>query len=328
MPQTQGLAKVERLFFILQYLSNHEYATAQELANHCRTSKRSIYRDMRNLEEQGFFITTDPNKGYKLIEQPVRGGGRLTKDEWMALTLYPVISQGITSGDHPFHHAYKTGLEKVMSYVQKGGDSSLIGSELGERIRLHARPSEPAQFNVMPGILTAISENRSIEVTYYSIHRDEQTCRLLNPYYLVPREGHLYVIAYCHTRKDVRVFRSSRFQSVDVTNHTFKIPRTFNIDDFLARRWSIFSEDKETHFVVRFSKEAARYVQEEDFHVETNRSITEDGSLLLETTVKSREEFLRWIRAFGVEAEVLEPKEVREQLRKEFEVMVEKYQTK
>ena len=328
MPQSQGLAQVERLFFILQYLSHHESATAQELAEHCGTSKRSIYRDMRKLEDQGFFISSDSHFGYSLIEKSILSGGRLNTDEWMALTLYPMLSQGITSGEHPFHHAYQSGLEKVLNYVQKGTGLSNVGAGLGERIRLHDRATEPAQFNVMPAILNAISENRSMDVTYYTIHRDEKTCRCLDPYYLVPREGHLYVIAYCHSRKDVRVFRLSRFQDVNVTEETFKIPRTFNINDFLSQRWSIISEDVETDFRVRFSSEAARYVQEEDFHVQTKRQLENDGSLILETTVKSQEEFLRWIRSFGTRAEVLKPLEVRIQLAKEYRLLLDKYEEK
>ncbi|WP_096439367.1 helix-turn-helix transcriptional regulator [Alteribacter populi] len=328
MSRPKGLARVERLFYILQYLSNHETATAKELADHCQTSTRSIYRDMRQLEELGFYFNNEAHKGYKLIEKPVRTGGRLTSEEWMALTLYPMLSEGITSGEHPFHHAYRKGLEKVMSHVQIGDELSGAGAGLGERIRLHARPKDPSQFNVMPTLLPAIAENRTLKVSYYSIHRDKKTERKLDPYYLVPREGHLYVIAHCHLRGVVRVFRLSRFHSVEVTENRFKIPKQFKIDDYLSQRWSIISDDTETTFLVRFDAEAARYVLEDDYHVDTERMPQKDGSLLMRTTVKSKGEFLRWIRSYGLSAEVLEPKEVRKELAKEYRHLLKQYEEK
>ncbi|PYZ96803.1 transcriptional regulator [Alteribacter lacisalsi] len=324
MSRTKGYSTVERLFYILQHLTNHEYATASELADYCKTSTRTIYRDMAKLEELGVSWHREGRFGYKLLSKPIQQNGRLTKEEWMALTLYPMLSEGITSGEHPFHLSYRSGLEKVMTYVQKGESDGA----LGERIRLHARPKDPAQINVMPAIIPAISENRTIKVSYYSIHRDQRTERKMDPYYLVPREGHLYVIAYCHLRELPRVFRLSRFEKVEATKKTFTIPKSFNIDEYLSQRWSIISDDTNTTFKVKFDKVASRYVLEEDFHVDTEREPQTDGSLILRTTVKSKEEFLRWIRSYGIRAEVLEPESVREELAAECEKMWKVYSEK
>ncbi|WP_051314895.1 helix-turn-helix transcriptional regulator [Alteribacter aurantiacus] len=321
------VTQVERLFYIMQYLNNHDYATAKELAEHCNTTVRTIYRDMNKFDDLGITIRADGHAGYRMLENPIRSGGRLTKEEWMALTLYPILSEGITSGEHPFHQSYRTGLEKVMTHVQKGDELSGAGAGLGERIRLHSRPKDPSQFNIMPKMIPAIATNQTVHVTYYAISRDKRTQRKLDPYYLVPREGHLYVIAYCHMREVVRVFRLSRFETVEPTGETFKIPRTFDIDEYLSRRWSIISDDTETTFLVKFDQEAARYVLEDDFHVDTERMPQKDGSLLLRTTVNSNEEFLRWIRSYGMRAEVLEPHDVREQMADEYRTLLKKYES-
>ncbi|WP_280771411.1 helix-turn-helix transcriptional regulator [Salipaludibacillus daqingensis] len=328
MAKAKGFLRAERLFYILQYLTNRETATAAELADHCQTSVRSIYRDMKTLDDLGVYYQSEGRNGYKLLYQPVQTGGKLTKEEWMALTLFPMLSEGITSGDHPFHQAYRKGVEKIMSIVQKDGGMSSGEGGLGERIRLHARPRDSAQIKVMPALLTAISENKAIDVDYYSIHRDKETKRRLNPYYLVPREGHLYLVAYCHFREDTRVFRLSRFQDVVVTEETFKLPRSFNIDDFLSHRWSIIADDEETTFVVRFTEKAARYVLEGEYHVETKRESQQDGSLILTVTVESKQEFLRWVRSFGTDGEVLEPLNVRDSLAEEYREMARRYEEK
>lgn len=45
--------QIERLFFIVTYLTNHEFANAGTLAELCNTSTRTIYRDMRYKEIRG-----------------------------------------------------------------------------------------------------------------------------------------------------------------------------------------------------------------------------------------------------------------------------------
>lgn len=97
MAKTNRLMRAERLFYILQYLTNHDTATASELASHCRTSVRSIYRDIKSLDGLGVHIQNEGRYGYKLLYQSFKAGGRLTNDEWMALTLFPMLSEGITS---------------------------------------------------------------------------------------------------------------------------------------------------------------------------------------------------------------------------------------
>lgn len=208
-----------------------------------------------------------------------------------------------------------------MNQVKTGDSLSSSGGGLGERIRLHARPRGSAQIKVMPELVNAISENCAVDVAYYTIHRDKETERRLNPYYLVPREGHLYLVAYCHLREDTRVFRLSRFKSVVMTDHTFKMPAAFKIDQFLENRWSIIADSEETTFKVMFSEAAARYVTEGDYHVATTIENQPDGMLLLTATVQSRQEFLRWVRTFGPEAEVLEPETVRRELADEYRRM-------
>jgi len=318
--------KAERLFYIIKYLDNHETATAAELAKHCQTSVRSIYRDMRVLEEIGYYYINEGKKGYKLIHKPIESPQNLTSDEWMALVLYPFISGDITSEQHPLFPTYRSGLEKIGGKVLNNKNALPISAQIGERILFQDQYRESYQIEIMPVLLEAIVHNRTIDVSYYSMHRNMISQRKLDPYYLVPRGGQLYVIAFCHNREKILVFRLNRIQKIALTEQQFTMKKDFSISDFLANRWSIFAEEHEPiSFTVKFSKEVSRYIYEHDFYTETSLIEQEDGSLLLKTTVKSKLEFLRWIRSFGTNAEVLQPDEVREELRDEYEEMVRKY---
>lgn len=317
--------KIERLFYILSYLNNYNSVTASELAEMCGTSTRTIYRDMRTLEELGVTYTYEGRSGYRLISKPVRIDGRLTEEEWMALTILPLVSRKNGFIENPFYHAYRTGIEKVREFVGNKTHITSIGSELGKRIRLHDQPRDAKQYVITPTLIEAMLTNQVIEVTYYSIYRDKISVRELEPYYLIPRGGNLYIIAYCRLREDIRMFRLSRIQNIKINKRTFQIPDTFDIESYLENRWSVMDEGKHITITVKFDHESARYVSEREFYSNTKIEKNNDGSILLSTTVKSVSEFLNWIRSFGMHAEVLEPLEIRDQLREEYIKMLEKY---
>ncbi len=326
MSQSQKLYYVERLFYIVNYLTNHEFASSKKLAELCHISQRTIFRDMKKLEEVGFYFNVDSKYGYKMIYTPTKVGNHLTQDEFIALMLYPFLSVGKVSEKHPLDLAYRKGIEKIARFVKKT-DLFNIESKLyiEERIYVHSRLRTPQEFKVLPMIINAMAGNFTVEVDYYTISRNKQNTRKIDPYNFIQRGGHLYVVAYCHVRKEVRVFRLERFSDIRLTNDTFIIPSTFDMDQFLADRWSIMDEGTSTTFIVHFNATIARYVVEQDFHVDASIDQYEDGSLTLTTTVKSREEFLRWVWSFGTKATVMSPEDIREQLRSEYEELVERY---
>src|SRR2546421_457249 len=68
----------------------------------------------------------------------------------------------------------------------------------------------------MPGRLAklegAISKQRTVKFDYWSISRDHESERTLNPYALMPDNGIWYVVGYDLDRDDIRTFRVSRIR--------------------------------------------------------------------------------------------------------------------
>ena len=57
---------------------------------------------------------------------------------------------------------------------------------------------------------TAISRRKTIEFEYYSIERDDQGKRKVDPYHLLYQGGQFYLVGHAHERDAMRVFRLSR----------------------------------------------------------------------------------------------------------------------
>jgi proteasome accessory factor BC len=100
----------------------------------------------------------------------------------------------------------------------------------------------------MPGRLakleSAISKQRTVRFEYWSINRDEQRERTLNPFALLPENGSWYVIGEDLEDGRRKKFRVSRVRS-DIRLATrrerdFRVPEDFDIDDYRGRaNWQV-----------------------------------------------------------------------------------------
>lgn len=313
--------KAERLFFIVREIQQRPGVTAPELAKLSGADVRTIYRDINQLDKCGIQVMLQGSKGYFLVENHIQTTGKLGAEEYLALSLYPMLASPFKVKGHPFQKSFQSAMEKILSRF-KVNDKLL---QLSKRIRIHSAQMNPEQDEFMQRIIEAIVEDVSIDCEYYSMHREDFTRRMVDPYYLVPRGGYLYLIGFCHFRNDVLTFRLSRFQSVELTRKKFTIKDGFQIDSFLDKLWGIKADSNEVTFQVRFSKNVARYIKEHHYDYPPKLIDEEDGSLLLIVTTRGADEFLRWMKQYGRDAELIEPVEYREKLLREYEELFQRY---
>ncbi|MBI3334192.1 WYL domain-containing protein [Candidatus Pacearchaeota archaeon] len=74
----------------------------------------------------------------------------------------------------------------------------------------------------------AFSELKTIEIKYFNMESAEFSKRKLDVYYKSRR----YTIGYCHLRKEIRNFRTSRIAFAKLTNEPYKIPTDFDKHDY------------------------------------------------------------------------------------------------
>lgn len=284
---------------------------AKELAAICETSERTIYRDLEAISCAKIPITNEgKGKGYKFIGDFKQHPLNWDEDEFYAFSLLPLLLE-----EKYQTAAFRIAYEKVMAAhsVEKKEREALI-SNISKVIQ-SGQPSGTTKENkLMPLLSDAILSMRTIEAIYHTQSRNTTTKRKIDPYFLIPRKSRLYIIGYCHKNNDIRTFRLSRFQSVKITNQKFTRDN-ISLERYLQYTWSVIRGDKKIDFKVKFSKNLARYIKEEDFNVPPKLTDLQDGSLVLEITLNDEREFLRWVMQYGPEAEILEPKIYREELK-------------
>jgi len=314
--------KTQRLFFIVTTIQQRPGITAPELAQLTGTSVRSIYRDIKDLDKCGIQVLLQGNKGYYIIDNHIQTPGNLGAEEYLAISLYPMLASPFKTKGHPFQKAFQSAMEKILTRFKVNDD--LL--QLSKRIRIHTEPvHNPGQALIMQRIIEAIVQDVTISCEYYTMSREDLTRRMIDPYYLVPRAGYLYLIGFCHLREEVLTFRLNRFTSIELTNKNFFIEDDFDIDAYLDKLWGIKADGRETTFTVRFSRNVARYIKEHQYDSKPQLEDLPDGSLLLTVTTRGAEEFLRWMKQYGKDAELLAPAEYRQQLLDEYRTLAERY---
>ena len=127
---------------------------------------------------------------------------------------------------------------------------------------------DPDYSTEMPGRLgkleAAISKQRTVKFRYWSIGRDEEAERAINPYALLSDNGVWYVVGHDLDRDDLRTFRVSRIRGeirfATRRERDFRIPADFDIDRYRGRPpWQVGDIAGEAR--IRMAPETAWWVE-------------------------------------------------------------------
>ena len=161
----------------------------------------------------------------------------LEDDELAALQTALYLLEGQFAYSEPLRLA----LQNLALGRQGFGESASETAVRVEMLDPDYTPEMPGRLGRLEG---AISKQRTIKFPYYSISRNRQGERTVNPYGLLSDNGSWYVIGQDLDRKDIRTFRVSRIRG-DIRFATrrerdFRIPTDFDIDEYRGRApWQI-----------------------------------------------------------------------------------------
>src|SRR6266540_499443 len=181
-------------------------------------------------------------------------------------------------------------------------------------------PEMPGRLGKLEG---AISKQRTIKFPYYSISRNRQSERTLNPYGLLSDNGSWYVVGQDLDRKDIRTFRVSRIRG-DIRFATrrerdFRIPADFDIDVYRGRPpWQIGDILGEAR--IELAGDTAWWVE----RAYGNAGQLEDGVFVTEYSTVSQ--LASWILRQDGRAIPVEPDELRREVAQALRTVREHHQ--
>jgi predicted DNA-binding transcriptional regulator YafY len=125
----------------------------------------------------------------------------------------------------------------------------------------------------------------------------------------------LYLIGWDEDRAGMRTFKIERIRGVSVSPRGFDAPEAGTLERELRRGWDIISDQDPVEVVLRFSAVIADRVLETTWHPLQRSERQPDGSLVWRTTVSGVIEIRLWILSWGEDVEVIEPANLRAEVR-------------
>jgi len=282
---------------------------ATDAAREFEVSRRTIMQDLEHMRAFGHAIEYNAQSGsYEMTESsgelPL---AQIRRSELAAIELAQNVLEQF--GAVPVAKA----IERVASRVRELMPD-LINTDLGSFSPSLSILRGPAPDDPLPWLedfSRYIDESRTVSIRYYTMYRDRESERLVNPYRLVSRDGRGYLIAWCHKREDVLIFRMDRIRAVEPTHAFFDIADGFHLEQFLGSMFGMFRDREPFTVKVRFSPWVARWIKEDRWHASQVMTDLPDGSLQVDLEVMGEVDVRRWILSFGGDAEVLEPEFLR-----------------
>lgn len=175
---------------------------------------------------------------------------------------------------------------------------------------------------VLEKIITCWVEQRKISIKYQGLQSQKPTVHRVHPYLIEPslwNEG-VYLVGYSEKMNKVVPFKLNRILNAADSTEEFSYPENFNETEFLNNVWSIWDGEGElVDVVLQFKgKTAVKRVQESVWHPnQVKPELLENGNLIWRTQITEWREMLPWVRSWGADVEVLEPKDLRREIERD-----------
>lgn len=305
---------LERMIQIHQAIQAGDYPTATTLAERLEVSTKSIHRDLEFMRDRlnlpldydeirhGWHYTEDVTSFPTL---------QITEGELFALLVAEKALQQYrgTNFERPLVSAFK----KMAASLPDTISLNLADWEQTISFRTSAEPR--LNLEVFDTLAKATTRREQLQIEYRKPGRKETEARLIDPYHLANINGEWYLFAFDHLRKDLRTFVPARIQAIKATGKQFERPARFSLENRLRNSFSVHSGKGEHLVVVRFTQAVADYIREKKWHPSQLLKELPDGGVELRMSLSSLSEVQRWILGWGGDATVLEPADLREQLR-------------
>lgn len=221
--------RLSRLTAIITQLQTKRLLTATELADKFSVSVRTIYRDIRALEQAGVPVFTEEGKGYSLMD-----GYRLPPvmfTEKQANALIVAEQLVLKNKDASFVKDYSEAIEKikaVLAHPMKDKANLLAG-----RTRFSQNVGRDRSSNSLSDLQFALT-NFCVTKMEYTNEVGKTTSRLIEPFALLSTQENWLLLAWCRLRSDFRFFRLDRIKSLHVLGEKFE-PHQMTLQEYFDR---------------------------------------------------------------------------------------------
>ena len=298
--------RIERLSAILTMLQSSSSVKTKHLSERFGIGLRTIYRDIRALEETGIPITGDSRSGYSLIDgfklPPLMFSG---EEAFAFLTAERLVDKFTDTG---LRESYKSGVDKIRAVMRSEEKERIdyVTKNIGF-LDFNYYTSKDSQ-NRLQFILDSISKRMKIIITYTSHSKNEKTQRTIDPIGVFFSMSNWYLVGFCDKRGDYRTFKINRIEEL----HHTDIPINKNHPplDRLLEQLKDRTELQEA--LIEVQADNLPIIDDSKYYQGLVREIRKNNVIELHFLTFSIERLARWYMSFMDIATIIYPEELKQ----------------
>jgi predicted DNA-binding transcriptional regulator YafY len=279
---------------------------------------RTLRRDLAAIESAGWPVLTERFDGqvrWKLLEGSRNIPAlRLSPSELMAQAVSRRLVAPLEGTE--LHASLQSALGKASAALPPQGLE--LAQQLEHTFSVGLGPHKRYRHHreVVERVTQAIVHKTRIQMRYDSASRGKITRREVDPYRLWYASGGLYLVGYCHLRKEPRMFAVERIKSVTPTDFPYQIPLHFDFDAFVEDSLTVMRGPRMT-VELEFNKPTAAWAKDRVWHPSQQLKRLSKGRMQMTLSLADSREVVGWVLSFGSGVRVVQPDSLRRAVEEE-----------
>ncbi len=301
------MKRLDRLNAILIQLQSKRIVKSGEIAERFNISQRTVYRDIRALEEAGIPIGAEAGTGYFLMENFHLPPVMFTNEEASAILLGEKLVEKMS--DEQSKKDYQSAAFKIKA-VLKPTDKDFL-EQLHGKVSVYnwANIAGQDRHLYLGEIQQALVNKQVLEIEYQKKNSTESSIREVEPIGLCNYGSRWHLFAWCNKRNDYRDFRLDRIKNLRKTGNHYTGKRHISIEEFIART---FDPENTANITIRISPERKKNIDESKFYYGFIEEKNMNGAVEMKFTNNELHGFAAWLISTRLLATVIEPPELKE----------------
>lgn len=308
--------RIDRLNAIRILLEGRRLVTASEIAEHFALSLRTVYRDIRSLQEAGIAIEGEAGVGYRLAKQAQLRPVSFDAAEALSLLLAAKVLEHHLDSYH--NDLFASAIAKIRTALPPESKDQL--ERLDTKIAF-ANIGIPPKGKVDPKALAPIQEallkGSKLQITYKALQSQHMVQRTVVPIGILFYGGYWHMIAWCELRNDYRDFRIDRMGTIIDHGYHDLSKKLFSLDDYIKHMAAALQmgpdpTQRPIECVIRFAPASLPLLERQRFRFGFVRQRTIDagkyrGCIEATFLYHDLDEMARWLLTFTGSAHIDSP---------------------
>jgi proteasome accessory factor B len=305
--------RISRIMQLLTAMQSRKGHAISELTEMLGKSRRTVYRDLKELEKAGLPCRFDTRQHCYVFDlQSPLPTFALSKDEAFSLLL--LLREASHNIRLPFTYPARLLSLKIENCLRREVRQCCDASFRFISISPAPKTRMDLLDKIFAQVLDAIQIQRTLNINYCLPAEQNTITTDFNPYYLVYSEYTWHAIGESSFHKAVQTLGLNQIKQLNPLDRYFVEDEKFDLREYFGYAWSLLREGQIYEVELRFCPRIAAEVAEVHWHQTQTASFEDDGSVVLKFRVDGLNEITWWILGYGDQVEVLAPKALRQRI--------------